>query len=177
MLVSGCSMPPAMNSASNDNTNGLDPALNYTVSASGTYYFGVSGSDNSTYDPITGTGVVPASTGDYEVIVEVDSATPVTTEVEPNNSPSTPNVILIVNNLSVAGSIGTATDVDVFMFTNGGGHLTSQVVADPGSPLDARLTLLGADGRVWQTSDDQSVGNFNPLVSQQLEAGTYFLRV
>ena len=163
--------------ASNDNTNGLDPALNFTVSTSGTYYFGVSGSDDSTYDPITGAGVVSASTGDYKLVVTVDSATPVTAEVEPNNSPSTPNVIQIITNSSVAGSIGTVGDVDVFMFTVGGGHFTSQVVADPGSTLDARLTLLGADGRVWQTSDDQSVGNVNPLVSQQLAAGTYFLKV
>ena len=163
--------------ASDDNTNGFDPALNYTVSTSGTYYFGVSGSDNSTYDPTTGAGVVPASTGDYDVSVRVDSATPVTTEVEPNNSPSTPNVIQIIGNSSVAGTIGTVGDVDVFMFTVASGRFTSQVVADPGSPLDARLTLLGADGRVWQTSDDQSVGNVNPLVSQRLAAGTYFLKV
>ena len=39
------------------------------------------------------------------------------------------------------------------------------------------LRYSGTDGRVWQTSDDQSAGNVNPLVSQQLEPGTYFLKV
>ena len=163
--------------ASNDDTNGLDPALSYTVTTSGTYFVGVSGTGNATYDPITGAGGVAAATGDYELEVGVTSAPAVTTEVEPNNSIATPNVIQVNGNPSVAGSIGTSGDVDVFMFTVPAAPFTAKVVADSGSQLDARLTLLGTDGRVWQTSDDQAAGNVNPMVSQQLAAGTYFLKV
>jgi len=39
--------------------------LEYTFATAGTYYVGVSGNLNNSYDPVTGTGDVPGTTGDY----------------------------------------------------------------------------------------------------------------
>ena len=66
--------------AYNDDTNGgasLDSALSYTTSTAGTYYFGVSSYGNSSYDPlVAGSGRSGASTGNYEITVEVVTPTP-----------------------------------------------------------------------------------------------------
>lgn len=51
----------------------FDSYLEFTVPASGTYYIGVSGYDNFTYDPLNAATGTAGSTGDYTINVEVDS--------------------------------------------------------------------------------------------------------
>lgn len=54
--------------ARNDDAQGsLDSYLAFAASATGTYYVGVSGYRNSTYNPVTGLNTAVGSTGAYEV--------------------------------------------------------------------------------------------------------------
>ena len=64
--------------AYNDDFAGLlDSELSYTVDTAGTYYFGVSSYGNSSYDPVVaGSGRTGASTGNYEVTIDVVTPTP-----------------------------------------------------------------------------------------------------
>jgi hypothetical protein len=161
---------------SDDNTNGLDSVIDFTVTATGKYYVGVSGATNNHYDPNAAESGSPASIGDYQLHVSVASAAAVTTEVEPNNTLGTPNAIAIDS--PVAGSISTPGDVDHYMVTvTQSGKFTVQVNRNAGSNLDSRVTLYGADGHVYATSDDRALGNTNSLLTAHLTAGTYFLKV
>src|SRR5262245_11493743 len=52
-----------------DYGGGLYSALSFTLPADGTYYIGISGYNNSRYDPVTGGGTVAGDTGDYRLDV------------------------------------------------------------------------------------------------------------
>ena len=152
------------------------PALTEAITTPGTYYVGVSSADNSNYNPLVANSGTAGSTGDYQLVVRVNSASSVSAEVEPNNVIGRPNVIGA--NANVAGAIGTAGDADFYMFNvTAPGLFTAAVNADAGSSLNARLTLFGPDQTPWQTSDDQAAGNQNPLITANLVPGTYFLKV
>ena len=51
--------------ANNDDSLGADPFLSYTVSTPGTFYIGVSGAPNRTYDPLSAGGIGMGSSGDF----------------------------------------------------------------------------------------------------------------
>jgi pimeloyl-ACP methyl ester carboxylesterase len=63
--------------ATNDNARGPGPEeisnvnsyLEYTFGSSGTYYLGISGAGNATYNPVTGTGDSSGSVGSYTLVV------------------------------------------------------------------------------------------------------------
>lgn len=63
--------PQAVEVAFNDDFNSLDSFIEYTVPSRGTYYIGVSGYDNSFYDPVTGAGTISGSTGNYNLFIDV----------------------------------------------------------------------------------------------------------
>ncbi|MCK9420319.1 MAG: DUF1566 domain-containing protein [Nitrospirae bacterium] len=55
--------------APDESSSGGSSYLEYLFTISGTYYVGVSGSGNSSYDPITGNGDANGSTGAYKLII------------------------------------------------------------------------------------------------------------
>ena len=59
--------------AVNDNFTGLYSRLDYTLAASGTYYIGVSGAGNASYNPNTGGSGTAGSTGDYRLDLSLDA--------------------------------------------------------------------------------------------------------
>ncbi len=100
-------------SAAGDETNDLDAYLSVTAPVTGTYYVGVTGAGNVTYDPNQqGTGTT-ASTGDYTLqLLATDTAT-------------TPTVS------------GLA---DLTIDENSGSHNVTFTVGDPDTPLDDLTT-------------------------------------
>ena len=57
--------------AINDDADGLDSYLRYDLPSAGTYYVGVTGWDNSTYDATTPNSGAGGSTGDYDLTLSV----------------------------------------------------------------------------------------------------------
>ena len=159
-----------------DSGTALDASQTFTITTAGTYFVGVSGAENSTYDPTTGGGGTPSSTlGDYQLSLEVDSAAAVTTETEPNNSINAPNVI-VPGGGSVTGTI-TAGDVDYYMFTVTQPGLFIANVNTPGSNLDSRLSIYGSDQKLRMSSDNSAPGSVDPALELHLTPGTYWLAV
>ena len=159
-----------------DSGTGLGSTQTYTIATAGTYYIGISGAENAAYNPaVSGSGTASATLGDYQLGIEVDSAAALSTETEPNNVPTAPNVIL-ANGGSVSGSI-TSGDVDYYMFTVGQSGLFTAHVNSPGSNLDSQLTLSGSNQQPIFSSDDTSLGNVDPALQIHLAPGTYWLQV
>jgi hypothetical protein len=163
--------------ATNDNGTLLDSGLTFTAATAGKYFVGVSAADNSTYDPNrANSGSASSFATDYQLSFEVDAGPSITSEVEPNDTPDTPNVI--DNGTSVAGGISSAADADYYMVNiTQAGQFTAEVAADADSQLDARMTLLSSDGRALDASDDQALGNVSPQITIHLAPGSYFLEV
>ncbi len=162
--------------ASNDDSDGLDPALLFNVTTAGVYFVGVSGAPNVGYDPQTEASGVAGSIGEYTLKILVKGPPPVTDEVEANNDVDSSNTI--APNTTIGGSIGVAGDRDVFAITlTEPGRLTATSETTVTGGGDTRLTLLGPNGQPLVTSDDAAVGNVNPLIEQHLPAGTYYLSV
>ncbi len=158
------------------NSGSGDPNFVYQVSETGTYFLGISGAENSTYNPKVANSGTAGSAGDYTLSYIVVAAPSVTTESEPNNSIAKPNVI--DTNTTVNGAFNTSGDADYYMLTvNSPCNFSAGVTSAPGSKLDSRLTLLNYDGLAYSTSDDRSLGNHDPLIAQHLTPGTYFLKV
>jgi hypothetical protein len=81
-------------------------------------------------------------------------------------------------NDALAAQIGTPNEVDFFrVAVTESGLLTVQTQPPPGVSLASRLSLLGPDGQPLVQSDGASADPSGPLVSEHLEAGTYFLEV
>jgi subtilisin family serine protease/subtilisin-like proprotein convertase family protein len=89
--------------ASNDQSNGFDPAIDYFVTTGGTYYLGVSGYNNDDYDPFLAGSGSTQSTGGYslEVVAELigDSRFPAVSPnlVEPLAIPDGGQIVSTVN--------------------------------------------------------------------------------
>lgn len=60
--------------ANNDNSLGADPFLSYSASVQGTYYLGVSGAPNRTYDPHSTGTYAMSSTGNYDLRLTVSTS-------------------------------------------------------------------------------------------------------
>ena len=151
-----------------------DPTLTYQASAAGTYYVGISGSDNVNYDPHVPQSGVDSSVGSFYLQINVDQSTPVTQEAEPNNTIDDANSIAFGS--SVAGSIGPSGDQDFYEVTlTSDGLLSATAQADSGSHLASRLSLYGTDRRLLLSAGSLSGGD--ATISQHLPAGTYWLAV
>jgi hypothetical protein len=81
-------------------------------------------------------------------------------------------------NDTLAERTGTPNEVDFFQVAvTESGLLTVQTQPAPGVTLAGRLSLLDADGQALIQSDGASVDDPHPLISEHVEAGTYFLEV
>ncbi len=152
-----------------------DPTLTYQALATGTYYVGISGSGNLNYDPHLPQSGVDSSIGSFDLQINVDQSTPVTQEVEPNNTIDDANSIAAGS--SVAGSIGPSGDQDFYEITlTSDGLLSATAQADPGSTLASQLSLYGTNRQQLLSAGSLSGGD-GATIQQHLPAGTYWLEV
>lgn len=116
------------------------------------------------------------------------SASPISTaandgtfvETEPNNTPSTAN--LIVPEVTIRGTLNPTGDVDFFAFEGRAGQqVTIDVDAQsltPKSPADTVVTLFDQEGRQLIENDDESAGTRDAFVRFTLPAtGRYIFRI
>jgi hypothetical protein len=170
----------------NEVANGVD-ALEYTISTPGTYYVGVSGYFNFSYNPNVGGSGSPyygnqIQTGDYTVNMTL--VTPVPDAVG-DSIPTALDTQLGPN----SGSYNTTTrigdglyvsrDVDMYQFRSQAGLVLTVTTSLPtgGTPVDTVLTLFDANGNyVYQIGS--MTGNSDSQLQITLPShGTYYLGV
>lgn len=147
----------------------LNPYFEYRFAQGGTYYLGVSSYPNYTYDPISGFGVVPGSTGGFTLTLAPHSLA-----LDNNN--------LLRNAISLGAAtqvrrlsnytINPSTDVDMFRFTAAAGQrVTLAVTPAAHSELAPYLRLFDAAGRELAHSAGRT------LTYRFAVRGTYYLGV
>jgi uncharacterized delta-60 repeat protein len=165
--------PAGREVAANDNgpslaePDGNEAFIEYRVPAGGTYYVGVSGGGNATYDPIGGGGEVAAGTGGYTLnIVDRTNRPAAAGDLDPSfggggkvvtdfGPPATASAVAATAD---GGAVVAGTSIDRFALARytpdgrldpafGGGD--GKVVTDFGPGAEAaRAVLVQADGRI-----------------------------
>jgi len=166
---------------------GFDAYLRYNFSTAGTYYVGVSNSNNVAYNPITGTGDVtggPNATGTYTLIVN----TPDLTTPDPDDTFAKSNSLGTVSTtpVSVNAAIDPGTDVDMYRFLVTAGQVVdfniNTPVNGPGG-LGSYIRLFASSGTQLAGNDDgnapgENVVGFDAYLRYTFStAGTYYLGV
>src|SRR5262249_12482969 len=135
--------------------------LDYTFTAAGTYYLGVSAWSNFTYDPhfvASGTDAPADRLGDYRLslslLAQADVPDTIDTALDTGMGPLTPSYTMPMENIG-NGRWG-AKDVDMYKFTaNAGERLTAQTSLPPGGiPADTVLRLFDNTGAELEFNDD-----------------------
>jgi hypothetical protein len=158
---------------------GTDARLTYRFTASGTYYVGVSGQGNATYDPGTGAGTQPsATTGDYTITLSRAAAAPRDPDND-NRLDLAKNLGALTRRLHAINEIKPSTDVNVYSFTVASGQrvlITARLLR--GSKLPGYLRLFDGNGN--ELANSGLTGRTRAgasLAYTFLVGGTYFLGV
>ena len=171
--------------ASDDNTNGVDPEIDYDFSAlgAGTYYVAVSGVPNTNYDPFALGSAVSGSTGGYTLTItgysvhlDFDGVIPRANDI---GAPPA----------DVTGSIGDepvgSLDVDFYAVSAAAGQTIGFDIdaQELGYALDAELRLFDPSGNELAFSDDgtdpdSGLPGSDPYIEYTFAAGgTYYIAV
>ncbi len=165
------------NGASANETLGTSSYFSYTFSVAGTYYIGVSGAGNSSYDPVTEDYLVnSSSTGSYSVVF-----TDLTPTSDTGNSKTSSKSVTVGS--TVYESISTTTDIDIYSLTVTAGETIQFNVDLPGgSGLDSYLRLFNSSGTMIASNNDgaavgENFGKASYLSYTFSVAGTYYIGI
>jgi hypothetical protein len=169
--------------AANNNAAGPAPeasaaesSIAYTFPSAGTYYVAVSGNPNTRYSAAGGYGDSAGSTGAYTLIL-TDLA------LDPDPDDQTSEAAPLAVGDAVAGTIDSATDVDLYAIAVDAGRRLGFDVDCPSGALDSWLRLFDAGGTPLAWNDDASgpapeySGVESYLTYTFADAGTYYLGV
>ncbi len=153
--------------APGESTVGFDAYLRFTFSNAGTYFIGVSNSNNIQYNPLTGGGDAsggPNSTGSYQLSVQLISTGP----EDPDDSIGDALLLgaLTTTAVSVSGSISPDTDVDMYRFT-----LADAVTVDFDIDTTFSAASLGSYIRIFDAQGQQLAFNNDGTAPGESNAG------
>lgn len=180
--------------AFNDDFNGLDPFIQLEVEAAGTYFIGVSGQGNDSYDPEeAGSGNDPfASTGEYTLNVENLGVAVEAGPEEPNDTIANATATdLTPENLGsfrfADGAIGdnpdledVSLDVDIFQVELAENSLLTADIntGELESDLDSVVQIFDSEGQLITFNDDQNIDTLDAFLEFSPETeGTYYIGV
>jgi subtilisin-like proprotein convertase family protein len=131
--------------AANDNSAGLYSRLDYTFATAGTYYVGVSGAGNTSYNPNVGGSGATGSTGDYRLDVSLDLGD---TLVAATDTGLVVGGTYFLANTSIGDGSNGGRDVDLYGFTAPAGSTLTAATTRPsgGAAMDTLLRLFDAAG-------------------------------
>ncbi len=156
-------------------TRGLESFLEHTFATGGSYYLGVSGFRNQSYNPLTGLGDGNGSTGAYSLVV-----TNTTPDLDDQISEAV-NLGEIDQTLSRTGAIDLPTDVDMYRFTVNTARRVEIDIDRPSGSLDSYLRVFTASGTQVASNDDGPTpgegGSLESFLNLNLSAGTYYIAV
>ncbi len=152
-------------------------------------------SGHGNWAPIMGVGyylpITQWSAGEYSganntendfTVIAANGGSPATDDAGDSTAAA---VALAASPATVAGLIGTRTDVDMFSLSTAAATLNLSLAAAPTSPnLDARLDLINSSGTVIATSDPltgstaaEAAAGMGASLSATVAAGTYYVRI
>ena len=160
-----------------------DSYLNFTATVSGTYYFGVSGSNNFSYNPVIEGSGTPGSTGAYNVSLKVTPLGP----FESNDAitQATNTGLVGTGNASFSAFIGdglygeTSGDYDWFSLS----ALASQTIKididaqSISNSLDTVVGLYDSSGKLLALNNDYGTSLDSLLEFTTNKADTYYVVV
>ena len=173
--------------APDESVNGFDAYLRYTFASAGTFYLGVSNSNNIQYDPVTGNGDTAGGAnaiGSYQLIVQIASSG----IADPNDSISE---ALLLGNITTSPStvnaaISPASDVNMVGFTVAAGQVVDfdidTVLNGPGG-LGSYLRLFDSLGNQLAfngaaAAPDETVIGYDAYLRYSFSVGgNYYLGV
>ena len=173
--------------APGENTVGFDAYMRFTFATAGTYYLGVSNSNNVQYDPITGNGDAAGgfnSIGSYQLILQTAPAG----DSDPNDTISEATFLGAISTTptTVNASISPNTDVNMVSFVVNAGQVVDfdidTVLNGPGG-LGSYIRLYNAQGAELAFNNDaaapgESVTGFDAYLRFNFAVGgTYYLGV
>ena len=176
--------------ASNDDgaapgeSSSLESYLTYTFTSGGTFYLGVSGYGNSSYNPTTGAGDTNGSTGDYSLTVQSLSTRPVDPPIsrfdtENNNSISQANFIGAFtsgySSNTYYGSTGAGSDTQDWISFRLAGRTTGTIQIS-GMFQDLDVELYNSSGSRIGSSVNPGTRT-DTINLTGLDEGTYYVRV
>ncbi|HVT89233.1 MAG TPA: S8 family serine peptidase [Tepidisphaeraceae bacterium] len=151
--------------ASSDDANGADPEIKISVPKNRTYYVGVSGFGNGSYDPnVLGSGS-PGAVGDYQLNINLLSKALLPTLWDDQIGAASIKSISIGSKITAnlgsddSGLVRGATDVDLYKF-----------IAPSSGPIEIRGKAAGSFGantflRVFNSAGTQLAFNDNSAVN------------
>ena len=157
---------------------GLDSYLEYTFTNAGSYYLGVSGYGNSSYNAITGLGDTNGSTGNYGLVV--NNLTPNDADDQISEAVDLGAISSTVTRTGL--SISGGTDVDLFRVTVTSGQTVRFDIDNSSQEFDSYIRLFDANGNELARNDDGPTPGESASLESYLQftfatAGTYFLGV
>jgi uncharacterized delta-60 repeat protein len=164
------------NGAAPGETLGTSSYISYTFTSGGTYYVGVSGHGNSTYNVVTGGGTTSGSTGLYSLIITYTTPTG-----DPDDQISEAH-FLSAGEIAT-DSISNSTDVDMY-YVNvpAGATFNFDIDQTSGSSLDSYLRLFNSSGTQLTANDNGAAPGETLGVSSYISytfatAGDYYIGV
>ena len=160
------------NRAAPGETSATDPYLQWTFSASGAYYIGISAYTNRTYDPVAGTGDLNSGYGDYQLTIE-----------EFIDSNDQLNEAIAVSIPSVNQGTVDSGDVTMYSFEVQGNQLLSfDLDVIEVSAYSGYLRLFDSAGNQlaanWQAASPGDSGQWDAYLEYFFaDAGTYYIGV
>jgi V8-like Glu-specific endopeptidase len=155
--------------------SGLESYIEYTFANAGTYFIGVSGYGNSSYNPTTGFGDANGSTGGFTLILHDFG-------IEDSD-----DQIAEAQSLAIGGTrtddISNDSDVDMFSIAVDEGRIIGFDVDRTNGSLDSLLRLFDDNGNELDFSDDDAgpapeVSGLESYIQYTFAtAGTYYIGV
>ncbi|MEO1671175.1 MAG: S8 family serine peptidase, partial [Cyanobacteria bacterium J06631_2] len=168
----------------NDDTDSLDPRLQFQIEPNRNYYAAVTGFGNHNFDPFaTGSGS-EGSTGDYIVNSRLLSSSAVSTVSD--NTINSDRVRQIVEGETITARIGDdgsfiagATDIDIYSYiATEDTTLAIRVDTTQGFSADTFLRVFDSRGREIDANNDANSLTRGSFVEIEVEAGReYFIGV
>ena len=168
--------------ASNNDEDGYgtDSLVTYTAPTGGTFYAGVSGNPNGSYDPQSGGSGSAASTGDYTANFSVDETPPdLVGDMMDTATRLLPRQGTTIDFSSVIGDGGRGgADVDMFSLVGYHGQELTFEATTPTSGLDSYLRLFDSSGIELASNDDQSPSDSDAEITYVVPStGQFYIAV
>ncbi|MEM6611016.1 MAG: S8 family serine peptidase [Cyanobacteria bacterium P01_C01_bin.72] len=169
---------------SNDDTDSLDPRLQFSIDPNRNYYAAVTGFGNQNFDPFTTGSGLGGSTGDYIINSRLLSSSAVSRFS--NNTINSDRVRQIINGEIITGRIGEdngfiagATDIDIYSYiATEDQTLAIRVDATQEFNADTFLRVFNSRGVEIAANNDEDSLTKGSFVEIEVEAGReYFIGV
>jgi hypothetical protein len=158
---------------------------NYVFTAAGTYYLGVSGAPNFSYNPTWGGTGTAGGTGDYRLTVKLfiptaDAAGDTIATAQATGLSTTPGTFAVT--AAIGDGLYLNNDVDLYRIDVNAGQVLTAVTSLPpdGAPINGYPTLevFDATGAAVVTNDYWNAANSATNITYQFSAaGTYYVGV